>query len=296
MWIRRCWSGKVGFLTSATIHLLCGDPHLSPSQIIQGAPSGVDGVRSSRYPSNGAVRPKALWPVIGLRHPGDRVTFSSKWMTSKGVDGLTVQRNVLSVDEIIGVYSDSCSTPDTNSGFPQWFVEESFQEYKRWQSGRWLRSPTRGSGPCKLSSNGLDVDFDTTALVCAAACASIGLPVALLPGDKIDVKRCAGRLLELQEEAVILGAYQGRLWYRLTSQKSEGGSLMEGGGRAWFWDESEAVEGGLMLIGEGKGLSVELPKLKRFRGPRGGLKIVYAGGAVGMYAFFGVLQTISLVI
>ena len=117
---------------------------------------------------------------------------------------------------------------------------------------------------------------------CAAACANIGLPIALLPGDKVDVKRSAGRLLELQEEAVVLGAYQGQLWYRLISQKSEGGSLMEGGGRAWFWDESDAVDGGLKLIGEGKGRSIELPKIKRFK-PSGGLKIVYSGGAVGMY-------------
>ena len=79
----------------------------------------------------------------------------------------------------------------------------------------------------------------------------------------------------------MLGAYQGRLFYRLVSQKSEGGSLMEGGGRAWFWDESETVEGGLQLIGEGRGRSVVLPKLNRFNPVCGGLKVVYNGGAVG---------------
>lgn len=150
----------------------------------------------------------------------------------------------------------------------------------RWKSGRWLRTDTRGSGPCKLSNYGLDVDLDTSPFACAAACASIGLPVAYLPGDKIDVKRSAGRILELQEEAVILGAYQGRLYYRLVSQKSEGGSLMEGGGRAWFWDECEAVDGGLQLIGDGLGHGVELPKLNRFNPPHGGLEVVYQGGAV----------------
>lgn len=241
--------------------------------------------RSGRFPSNGAVRPRALWPVIGLRHPGDRVTMSSKWMTSKGVDGVTVQENVMSFDEIVCAYKDylpkqALLNSLTETHFPQWFVQESFLEYKRWQSGRWLRTSTRGSGPYKLSSNGLDIDLDTTPIVCATACAAIGLPIALLPGDKIDVKRSAGRLLELQEEAVVLGAYQGRLWYRLVSQKSEGGSLMEGGGRAWFWDESEAVEGGLNVIGEGKGRSIALPKINRFRPIIEGLKIVYTGGAV----------------
>ncbi len=36
----------------------------------QGAPSSVEGGRGGRYPGNGAVCPNALWPVIGLRNPG----------------------------------------------------------------------------------------------------------------------------------------------------------------------------------------------------------------------------------
>jgi len=255
----------------------------------QGAPSGVDGGRSGRYPSNGAVRPRALWPVIGLRHPGDRVTMSSKWMTSHGVDGITVLRNALAVDEVFCNYEGNrhalyrtkhVDTAESNAKLPKWFIEDSFFEYNRWKSDKWLRSSTRGSGPYKLSSYGLDVDLDTSPFACAAACAAIGLPTAFLPGDLVDVKRSAGRILELQEKALVLGTYQGRLFYRLISQKSEGGSLMEGGGRAWFWDESEAVEGGLHIIGNGRGLSVELPKLSRFKPVTGGLKIVYQGGAV----------------
>lgn len=216
--------------------------------------------------------------------------MSSKWMTSHGVDGVTVLKNALAVDEILCMYEKEnqpqpnvreISDSKSESLLPRWFVEESFLEYTRWKSGRWLRSSTRGSGPYRLSSFGLDIDLDTSPFANASACAAIGLPVALLPGDKVDVKRSAGRILELQEEAVVLGTYQGRLFYRLVSQKSEGGSLMEGGGRAWFWDESEAVEGGLQIIGEGQGFSVELPKLNRFKPLNGGLKVVYLGGAVG---------------
>ncbi len=263
--------------------------------ILKGAPSGIDGGRSGRYPSNGAVRPRALWPVIGLRHPGDRVTMSSKWMTSYGVDGITVLRNSLAVDEVFCHYEGNTHSSDytkqvctvaSDAQLPQWFVEESFIEYNRWMSDKWLRSSTRGSGPYRFSTYGLDVDLDTSPFACAAACAAIGLPTAFLPGDIVDVKRSAGRILELQEKAVVLGTYQGRLFYRLISQKSEGGSLMEGGGRAWFWDESEAVEGGLQIIGEGRGFSLELPKLTRFKPITGGLKVVYLGGAVGMLCSF----------
>jgi hypothetical protein len=103
----------------------------------------------------------------------------------------------------------------------------------------------------------------------------------LLPGDRVAVKRSAGRQLELAEEALVLGAFQGRLFYRLVSQKSEGGSLTEGGGRAWFWDESEVVDDSLQLVGAGRGLGIALPLIDRFRClSTGGLRIVYQGGAV----------------
>lgn len=251
----------------------------------QGAPSAVDGGRTGRYPANGAIRPNALWPVIGLRHPGDRVTMSSKWLSNQGVNPADYLTNICNIDEVMCTYDKpqpqlSITQNKITNELPQWFVEESFHEYTRWKSGTWLRTDTRGSGPCKLSSYGLDIDLDTSQLACATACASIGLPIALLSGDHIDVKRSAGRILELQEEAVILGTYQNRLFYRLVSQKSEGGSLMEGGGRAWFWDESDAVDGGLQLIGEGLGHSVPLPKLERFSPRCGGLKVLYLGGAV----------------
>ena len=242
-----------------------------------GAPSGVEGVRSGRYPANGAVRPKALWPVIGLRTPGDKVTLSGKWMTSLGVDGVSTLRNIMAVDCILSPNDRSVQ----KSSKPRWFVEESYIEHKRWQSGKWLRSPTRGSGPHSLASIGLDVDLDSSALACASACASLGLKFALLSGDRVIIKRSSGRILELAEEAIILGAYQGRLFYQIVSQKSEGGALSEGGGRAWFWDESEVVDGGLQIIGKSRGLDVDLPLLERFKcSAEGGLRIVYAGGAV----------------
>jgi len=251
----------------------------------QGAPSGVEGGRVGRYPANGAVRPRALWPVVGLRNAGDKVTLSGKWMSGVGVDGVNSLKNALSVDEVLCMYQDETISKDTAGSvgvqIPPWFVEESYQEYERWKSGKWLRSVSRGSGPYPLASFGLDVDVDTSSLACASACASLGLRKALLSGDRLLVKRSAGRMLELPEEAVVLGACQGRLFYRIVLQKSEGGSLTEGGGRAWFWDESEVVDGGLTLIGEGLGLDVELPLLERFKcmAP-GGLRIVYNGGAV----------------
>jgi hypothetical protein len=252
----------------------------------QGAPSGIEGVRGGRYPAQGAVRPRALWPVVGLRNHGDRVTMSSKWVTSHGVDGNIAVNNTLVVDELLCCYSDfgskmtASDSSNAEHGFPEWFIREAFSEYHRWQSSSWCRSDTRGSGPHRLACFGLDLDLDASPIACASASAAIGLKFALLAGDRVRLQRSAGRILELAEEAIVIGTYQGRLFYRIVSQKSEGGSLTEGGGRAWCWDESEIVDG-LPFINTPKGLGVELPLLDRFKcTSAGGLKIVYEGGAV----------------
>ena len=253
----------------------------------QGAPSGIEGGRSGRYPAQGAVRPKALWPVIGLRNHGDRVTLSSKWMTGYGVDGVTTVRNILAMDEILSCYSMPVDRNDISGAmdektpfFPSWFMREAFSEFRMWQSGTWCRALSRGSGPFRLGTVGLDVQLDSSPIACASASALLGLRHALLAGDRVRLKRSAGRVLELAEEALVLGAFQGRLYYRIISQKSEGGSLTEGGGRAWCWDESEVVDG-LEHVTPAKGLGVELPLLDRFCcTSNGGLRIIYEGGAV----------------
>ena len=163
---------------------------------------------------------------------------------------------------------------------PEWVEQEAFTEYRRWSENCPSRSSTRGSGPYRSVSVGLDVDFDTTPLACAAASAGLGLGHALLAGDRVRLTRSAGRILELAEEAVILGVYQSKLFYKIVSQKSEGGSLTEGGGRAWCWDESEVVDG-LPFVDRGKGRDVPLPTLKRFTCTSpGGLRVIYEHGAV----------------
>lgn len=255
----------------------------------QGAPSGTEGSRSGRYPSQGSVRPRTLWPVVGLRNHGDRVTFSSKWSSSYGVDSASTIRNIIATDEII----QSISKSNANEGIgdavtkssklvdlPNWFISDGFAEYKSWNSNLWRRTSTRGSGPFPLTSFGLDVDLDSSLLACASASALLGLKRALLSGDRVRLKRSAGRILELAEEAIVLGSYQGRLYYQIVSQKSEGGSLTEGGGRPWMWDESEVVDG-IEPINEHKGKDIVLPLMDRFRcTSSGGLKVVYEGGAV----------------
>jgi len=253
----------------------------------QGAPSGTEGSRSGRYLAQGSVRPRTLWPVVGLRNHGDRVTFSSKWSSSYGVDSASTIRNILATDEIMLSFLNA-EERIRDAGMklklfdlPNWFIGEGFAEYKSWNSNLWRRTSTRGSGQFPLTSFGLDVDLDSSLLACASASALLGLQRPLLSGHRVCLKRSAGRILELAEEAIVLGSYQGRLYYQIVSMKSEGGSLTEGGGRAWFWDESEVVDG-IEPLNEQKGKDiVVLPLMDRFRcTSSGGLKVVYEGGAV----------------
>jgi len=251
----------------------------------QGAPSGIEGGRSGRYTAQGCVRPRTLWPVVGLRNQGDRVSFSSKWSSTYGVDSASTVRNIIATEEIVRYFANAEEGKrnvdvKSNLELPLWFVEEAFAEYKRWHSDFWCRTTTRGSGPFPLTTFGLDVDLDSSILSCASASALLGLNRAVLSGDRVRLKRSAGRILELAEEAVVLGSFQGRLYYKIVSQKSEGGSLTEGGGRAWFWDESEVVDG-LEVINDSKAKDIVLPLMDRFRcTSTRGLKVVYEGGAV----------------
>ena len=248
----------------------------------QGAPSGFENGPSSRYPAQGTIRPRTLWPVIGFRNQGDRVTISSKWNTSYGIDGAVALGNVVAVNEVMCAYSSTLQKdiPCIDAAFPLWFLKEAFSEYRRWHGDMWCRSTTRGSGPHRLTGASLDTDFDASPMACAAASSLLGMDYALLAGDRVRLTRSAGRILELAEEALVLGSYQGRLYYKIVSQKSEGGSLTEGGGRAWCWEENEVVDG-LPFVSPGKGLSIPLPKLSRFTClAKGGLRIVYDKGAV----------------
>ena len=58
--------------------------------------------------------------------------MSAKWMTSHGVDGATIVRNNLAVDEILCAYERPqlhiTSEISPSFSLPQWFVKESFHE------------------------------------------------------------------------------------------------------------------------------------------------------------------------
>ena len=90
------------------------------------------------------------------------------------------------------------------SRLPRSAFVEAWQLWRRWRSGRWRRVPTRAH---------CDVELDVTPRACARASAALGLRQPLFAGDRVRCRRSCGRMLEQPEDAIVLGAHRGMLWY-----------------------------------------------------------------------------------
>lgn len=75
-----------------------------------------------------------------------------------------------------------------------------------------------------MVSFGHDVDFDSSPIAYASASASLGFDFAVLAGDRVKLRQSAGRVLDLDEEAVVLGTFQGQLYSRVFLRKTKGQS------------------------------------------------------------------------
>ena len=227
-----------------------------------GAPNGGEGRRMNG--PKGVIKP--LYPVIGLKGINDRVTLNSKYVSTIGtqIHPLDTIHDVVRGCEILQRWKDG-------EEMPAWFNKLSFEQFETWKNQRVTDELSRGNITLRMSKEPVDV---------IEACVNVGLQMILLPGDVIRVKRSSGRVLELREEATILGAHNGNLYYKLFSQKGEGGSLVEGGGRAWQFGACDCIDDGFEVLKrvDDRTLDISLPLSREFCG--GKIKVVYGGGAV----------------
>jgi hypothetical protein len=62
----------------------------------------------------------------------------------------------------------------------------------------------------------------------------------LLAGDRVKVIQVGGNAIETPEEAVVIGARQGKLWYKVDAQSGAGHEgTEESVGLAWYWNETD---------------------------------------------------------
>ena len=213
-------------------------------------------------------RTLTLYPIVGLQRIQDRVALTSKWISIPGTsckdDFSCIQRTWSSISDC---YSSAMFARPSNNG---WLYSQACGDFISWKKGKTINVKSRAN----CISTCIRLDLSLTAS--AESSIRLGLERALYPGDKIRITKSCGRLLENQEEAIILGTYRKRLWYRLT-----GDNVSEGSSLAWFLAPYDSE--GLFLLQRG-GLvpdrlsSLELPRIPKFRG--GTFKVTCKDGAI----------------
>jgi hypothetical protein len=210
------------------------------------------------------VKPKVLYPVVGLSRHQDRVTITPRWLSSIGCHPEEELRIISRAWRLLASWSIDRPTSKP-SDMNLWAYRDAWRDWKRWLSGKYLRVRSR----CKSSSILVDISPEA----CVKASIRLGLPTALFHGDRVSFEKSSGRKLETKEEAVILGVYQGQLWFRHDSQQSSA-SLSESTAVAWSLAQND-VEG-LSIIRRSMiqypfvlpagVVEILLPRIKPFRG------------------------------
>lgn len=225
--------------------------------------------------SANVVKRRTMFPIVGLSKSQDRIAITSRWLSLIGTDQKEEVQLVEKAHQLLaawgaslppsnsaqGVIPDSVLVPSTHSpsasststtssnnansdvlhSTSSWLFQEAYNDWKRWKSARYIRVRSR----CQAA--GPMVAVDITPRACAEACIRLGLPYALLRGDRVLFSRTSGRKLDIKEEAVILGACKGQLWYRLDSQQGQmDGGIMDSAALAWSLVPSD-VEGLTLL-------------------------------------------------
>lgn len=198
---------------------------------------------------------KTLYPCIGMRKSGDRVTLNEKWISVPGVSARQILVDAMDVSRslhswYLAIHREKTPVENSSAGqtdaasshsksyvnLPEILLRESWEDWKRWNENRWQRYPVR--------PRGVLVDFDTSPASCIRVSKAAGLEAPFLAGDRVRMCSKCGRELNQPEEAVILGVYRDVLWYRTETQGNEGAD--EGRAWAWYLASSELVE--LLLI------------------------------------------------
>ncbi|RHY28374.1 hypothetical protein DYB32_006025 [Aphanomyces invadans] len=170
-----------------------------------------DGLKSDRHI-------KTLYPCIGLRKAGDKVTLNGKWVSQPGLSPTLLCQDNVELQSVLHAWSH-------DRPLPLAFMQSSYAFYTRWRTNRYRRVAIR--------SKGMQIDVDTSVERCIQVCGSS--PTVLVAGDRVRIISKGGRALDAPEEAIVLG---------MLTQGNEGGE--EGRGYAWYWDNEELPE--LVLI------------------------------------------------
>jgi hypothetical protein len=209
--------------------------------------------------------PKVFYPVVGLSKSQDRVAITPRWISSTGIRASDEISNVSKAYSLLYEWNMERSTPSMPNSSTMWIYRYAWCDWCRWTSSRFIRIRTR----CKAMS----ICVDVSPKACIDASIRLGLSVAIFRGDRLRFSKSSGRILEAKEEAVVLGAYNGQLWYRLDTQTQQGdGNIMESASLAWCLIQNDVEGMELMRRGiiekilPSEIIEMNLPRLPSFQG------------------------------
>lgn len=183
---------------------------------------------------------KTMFPCIGLRKAGDKISISGKWLSSPSLPNSYLYREAVDTAKMLHGWIS-----EQEHAFSESCLHAAWLEYKRWSKSRWVRFPAR--------PRGVVIDFDTSERICRDVCQKAGLSAPFFSGDRVRICSSGGRELDQPEEAIILGVYRGALWYRTETQGNEGAD--EGRIWAWYWSAAE-LQGIILILRNGKDMTL----------------------------------------
>ena len=189
------------------------------------------------------AKPRTYYPIVGLFSSQDRVTLTTRWLSSMGTRCADELDYVDKTWNLLNSWSLERKTHNQPASMHLWVYRDAWRNWLQWQACKKSRVRTR----CKS----VPVDIDVTPRACTAASVRLGLKKAMYRGDRFSFVRSQGRTLDRKEDAVVLGAYRGELWYRLDTQQGDAqGSgpergpqeLIESGSVAWCLAQADVED------------------------------------------------------
>lgn len=153
-----------------------------------------------------SFRGRTMYPAVGIRRGGDKLTLSHKWLSCPGVPSHRYLSDAAWLSQLLASWG-RVAAPAGGPALEHWhklvvpararLAREAWRQWQRWTAdGRFVRVQSRG---------GVYVDINTS----EAACRAIGSP--FMAGDVVTVATTNGRALDTPETAQVLGVYKGHL-------------------------------------------------------------------------------------
>lgn len=145
-------------------------------------------------------RVRTLYPAIGLKRSKDKISLTTKWISTPVIPAERLLSDAVEVTYLV----QSWNNLTDSKMFPESFLSDAYAHWKRWNGNKWKRYMTRA---------GVYIDIDTSREACLSVCRELSSPY--FAGDRVKILLSGDVPLDVSEDAVILGAHKGFLWYKV---------------------------------------------------------------------------------